>query len=418
MHDVTRQSHLLDMVELLWREPLKSQLQKCGRSVPDGVLEEYVLIPNARNPRIVVPAHSRTAAAAVRGHGGGASVLRRMSVTTLAASLRVGLGHWVFSDRLRVYGSQSSRPSSSITGHLSSLFQQPVQLAFQVTRARANRKPVLRVLDAEARTLAFVKVGTNALTRQLVRNEADALRRLSEGRFLKTTIPDVLTSHSWREVELLVLKPLPIGYRSHRADAASIMAAAKEIGEVDGVIERSLLASSYWRHLGARLEACDDERAVELMGAVALLASITSELRLPFGAWHGDWAPWNMAYNGGQLLVWDFERFQSGVPLGMDAFHFALQTKILLPGLDTEHEIARGLAQAAGTVAPLGVPSDVADIVFVVYLLEIAARWLEDRQGDTPQWSTVLDGMVHGAVSAIHQVAGWRLGARGKSVGS
>jgi hypothetical protein len=235
---------------------------------------------------------------------------------------------------------------------------------------------------------------------------------------LKTTIPDVLTSHSWREVELLVLKPLPIGYRSHRADAASIMAAAKEIGEVDGVIERSLLASSYWRHLGARLEACDDERAVELMGAVALLASITSELRLPFGAWHGDWAPWNMANNGGQLLVWDFERFQSGVPLGMDAFHFALQTKILLPGLDTEHEIARGLAQAAGTVAPLGVPSDVADIVFVVYLLEIAARWLEDRQGDTPQWSTVLDGMVHGAVSAIHQVAGWRLGARGKSVGS
>ncbi|MEZ5095753.1 MAG: hypothetical protein R2731_06320 [Nocardioides sp.] len=30
--------------------------------------------------------------------------------------------------------------------------------------------------------------------------------------------------------------------------------------------------------------------------------------RLPLGAAHGDWAPWNMAWSGDVLEVWDWER--------------------------------------------------------------------------------------------------------------
>ena len=48
---------------------------------------------------------------------------------------------------------------------------------------------------------------------------------------------------------------------------------------------------------------------------------------LTFGAWHGDWAPWNMASTERGLLVWDWERFTSGVPLGFDALHYRLQSR-------------------------------------------------------------------------------------------
>ena len=45
---------------------------------------------------------------------------------------------------------------------------------------------------------------------------------------------------------------------------------------------------------------------------------------LPLGGWHGDWTPWNMSRRRGRLQLWDWERFETGVPRGLDRCHYGV----------------------------------------------------------------------------------------------
>ena len=51
------------------------------------------------------------------------------------------------------------------------------------------------------------------------------------------------------------------------------------------------------------------------------------------GAWHGDWTPWNMSRRRNRLQLWDWERFETGVPLGMDRCHNAVNAVCRRDGL-------------------------------------------------------------------------------------
>jgi hypothetical protein len=121
---------------------------------------------------------------------------------------------------------------------------------------------------------------------------------------------------------------------------------------------------------------------------------------LDLGAWHGDWAPWNMAWVDGRVLVWDLERFADGVPVGFDLVHHDLQTRILDPQRDTGAIVAERLDTAAGLLAPLGVRPEAAALVVAAYLLEIGGRWVADRQDEAGDWGGVLDGIVRSAALA------------------
>jgi len=75
-----------------------------------------------------------------------------------------------------------------------------------------------------------------------------------------------------------------------------------------------------------------------------------------YGSWHGDWAPWNMANLAESLLVWDWERFATGVPMGFDAVHHELQKRIQSTG-DARDAVEQTVRKAAELLAPFGVPS-------------------------------------------------------------
>ena len=53
---------------------------------------------------------------------------------------------------------------------------------------------------------------------------------------------------------------------------------------------------------------------------------------LPLGAWHGDWTPWNMSRRRGRLQLWDWERFETGVPLGLDRCHYGVNAVVRRDG--------------------------------------------------------------------------------------
>jgi hypothetical protein len=111
-----------------------------------------------------------------------------------------------------------------------------------------------------------------------------------------------------------------------------------------------------------------------------------------------------MANTGRGLLVWDWERFTQGVPLGFDALHYWLQ----LDAAKHDPRLAAGrcLDRAPRQLAPFGVPARQAQLTAVLYLADLATRYIADRQaqagarlGETGSW---LIPAIAGAVRRLH----------------
>ena len=50
--------------------------------------------------------------------------------------------------------------------------------------------------------------------------------------------------------------------------------------------------------------------------------------RVRYGAYHGDFTPWNMFVEGGELFVFDWEYAGRRYPMGLDRYHFWMQTAV------------------------------------------------------------------------------------------
>jgi len=73
------------------------------------------------------------------------------------------------------------------------------------------------------------------------------------------------------------------------------------------------------------VESLPSSPAQDRLGvALQRLDALAGDLELIPGAWHGDWTPWNMARRRGRLQLWDWERFELGVPGGLDRCHYGV----------------------------------------------------------------------------------------------
>jgi hypothetical protein len=103
-------------------------------------------------------------------------------------------------------------------------------------------------------------------------------------------------------------------------------------------------------------------------------------LTIATGAWHGDLNSGNIALVEGRCPVWDWERFEEGVPIGFDLPHHELHRSVTTQGVAARAAAERLVAQAATTLAPLGVDPAAADLVARAYLVTLACRYLADDQ--------------------------------------
>ncbi|MGV9303735.1 hypothetical protein [Nonomuraea sp. NPDC003727] len=218
----------------------------------------------------------------------------------------------------------------SIESHLSEVFGAPVRVVLHVRPARRpNRKPVLE-LHSQGTLMAYAKIGDTPRTRELITNEAATLRKLADLP-LKTVVPPVVLYHgAWNELAVLALSALPV--RRARVSPALLTAAVKEIAATGG----------------------------------------------PAGpAWHGDLSPWNIAPTGdGRLHVWDWERYEVGVPPGFDALHHLFQRA--LRRMPPDQAARACLARSARALAPLGLSSAQARLTAIRYLIALADRHAAD----------------------------------------
>ena len=376
-------SSLSDVCAVLWPPPASASLLR-GRP-GRGRERDLLVLPFAGRPRLLVPSGRRASAAAVRRYGEPGSFTawagsRALALALAAGGARVGLG-----GRLRVSadpGTGSADPDTgTIEAYLHSVLGYEVLISTHLGAARANRKPVLQLLTPGGETAGFAKVSVNPLTRDLIRAEHAVLDTLAAGNFRALTVPRVLHHGQWQGREVLIMNALPVWRRRKALRPGQLTAAMTELTAVGGRSRGPLAGCDYLTRLRSRLEASPagpDRAAVS--DALDMLAAAGPELT--FGAWHGDWTGWNMASTAGGLLVWDWERFATGVPVGFDFLHYRLQSNVVRRRRPPAEAADACVRDAPGWLAPFGVPADEAPLVAILYLAELSARYLADRQAE------------------------------------
>jgi hypothetical protein len=402
-----RLDHLRAVAPLLWPAPFVVSAEPAAprRSAarPSSEERRYLLLPSGRRPRLITPTSPRAAAAVVRHHGEGRGRSARLQAVGLSIAVRLGAGRWLTRGRVRITVAGRTDGAMTIEEHLSGVLGREVVIGMHLGPPRANRKPVLQVLTPEGRTLAYAKLGVDPLTDALVRAEAEALDALAERPLQGVTVPSVLHHGRWSGHQLLVQSALPVWSPRRPLTEAGLVAAAAQIagvGSEDGV---QLARSDYWAQLRARVgELPATPAATRLRHLTDAMQEVAADVEVGFGASHGDWTPWNMAALPDTLLVWDWERFRPSVPLGFDLVHHTLQTELVSRLQDPAGSAHRCVTEAPRRLAGLGLPERTAVVTALAYCLDLATRYLTDRQqeagarlGDVDAWllPAVEDGL-------------------------
>ena len=361
---------------------------------PDGTVSgrsgrgttPYLCLPSRTDTRLLVPLHHRRAAAhAVRRRLSGTSVPAAARRAAAWVGTRSGAAQRWRSRQLHVAG------DGELTAVVSAAMGVEVVIALHLGARRANRKPVLEVMDVSGRVLAWGKLGVNDLTDRLVRGEAYALARLGSLALRHLEVPRLRANLQWRGRPLVLMTAL---HPTREPVGVDLLArSAYELAQAFAAEDPDQALARYRDTLAREVTALP---ATPLAARMAeLLPELTSRLEgCRFGAWHGDWTPWNMGVDGGRLCVWDWERLATPVPQGMDLLHHRFQREVM-SGTHTPGSAALGLLDWSAPPPPGGTGPDAEQrrALAILYLLAIGARYLADDQaatgnrlGAVPSW--------------------------------
>ena len=345
-----------------------------GRRRDPVASAEYVVLPNRKSPKLLVPAApARAAAGAVRRFSADATyydTAQRLAVAALAQ----GRGVSAFPDRVVVHGSREG----SLAAHLDDLLGTRVVFSVGIGTERVNRKPVLQVFGADGRTVAFAKLGDSDQARADVGAEAVALSLLARRGWRRLQPPRVLHHGTWEGMELLLLSPLNTAVQSPRGHTRAPTAAMTELADAFGGGFAQVAGLRWMARQHATAEGLRDRRRRGMMlGCIDRLCATAGDLEWRTGSWHGDWTPWNMARSGQRVLLWDWERFETDVPIGLDRCHYLVNAITRRRGTSDE-TIRAGLAAAGATPDTPGSPSHA---LGALYLLAVAGRYLPLAEG-------------------------------------
>ncbi|MGH3486421.1 MAG: hypothetical protein ACRDP8_00680 [Actinopolymorphaceae bacterium] len=384
---------LVETMQLLWPAPATIGTDDGDQaSGPDGAagagrrtVREFLVLPDRRHPRVALPVSTaRVSAEALRKHSQALSLGERAARTALSGLVRLpgvqsGLTR-IAHHRIRVSVPEGS-VAESFEDHLAGILGRDVVVAIGVGQPRANRKPVLHALTPDGDTAAYVKVGTKEPNKVLVRDEAAALHSFwaADRPTTALRVPRVLHHGRWRGLEVLVLAPLRPGAGRWRRRTVPISAMRELAGHL-GTTESTLAASPVWSLAEDTPDALGDaDRARSFDRILAAARSRYGNTKLTLGAWHGDWTPWNMAWNGDHVLLWDFERFATGVPFGYDLTHYRLQSVLRDAGeVGADRHVRRQLATEPDRRVPaddIVLSGNDPEAVWIAYLVELARRY-------------------------------------------
>jgi len=382
-------SDLAWLVDLLWGPAVEAGVARVRTdgTVPEGyvAVERFAVVPSVARPRFLVPLASRRVAWASTSRYNALRPARvRALRATVGAGMRLGVGQLALRDRLVVCVARGTGPRPLeellISEHLrQALGVSELLMGIGVSEPHPNRKPTLQLFDPTGQPLGYVKVGWSELTRQLVQNEAAALRTCVAHPLPDLEVPRLLGSGRWNGLELAITSPLPVGVRRHRPLLRPPpVAVSYQVAAAGGTRVLPLAASPYWSEVRRRVRTAAGAEggalAATLERYLGFLERRCGAARLAFGRWHGDWVPWNLAWQAGRLHAWDWEHSGDDAPLGFDLLHWQFQVAFVTQRRTAAEAAARCAALALPRLVELGVPQPAAGDLPSLYLLEMYLR--------------------------------------------
>lgn len=253
--------------------------------------------------------------------------------------------------------------------------------------ARANQKPVVQLYDRGGRTIAYVKVAWNDLTRRLLEDERSTLIHLSAITDKGFSTPPVLAHGTFGPATWLALGPIGVERRS-RPDLVQVDALAIEIERTGTSQEGRSIESDYVARL--TMLASDLEVGAEV---VAGLTDLWSDCTMKLGASHGDFVPWNMTSGSPEPAVWDWERYQMAAPLGFDRLHYRTQIGLHRKEVPLA-EALRRIGSELEIILP-ELPDEQRRSHFDWYIADVLCRYERDAGADPVRLTSFVTDLAH-----------------------
>lgn len=358
---------LLETMSVLWPDAEVSRVSG-GASHHEG---DHLVLPGGRETAVPMALAAHVVQQSSAAAGPGPSALR----CAYAGALRLGLGG-VGRDRIRVSGSEQG----SLAEFLGERLGERVQVAVSTGTARVNRKPVVEIFGDGGRSRGFAKLGFSSVVWDDIRAEAEALDSVAEVREHGIRVPTRVWYGAWHGMPVLLMTSVPHGRWHRRRDRNTPpIEEMRVFTAAFAEPARRLPETQWWARVRSRLTGlADTEPRQTVLSCLDTLERSVGSGPMPLSAWHGDWTPWNMARHRGRLSLWDWERFEIGVPAGLDVLHHAVNAH----AAPDPEAVRRALLRAAPAWRHVVGGSPDAELASGLYLAAMAARYLPLAEGE------------------------------------
>jgi hypothetical protein len=273
----------------------------------------------------------------------------------------------------------------------------PITVAVTFGSVRPNRKPVLQIVGSDGTVVGYAKVAWNELTTDLVRNEADALQGFALTPPRAFVVPALIHQGRWGDREVTVTSAFPQrAWRKGPRLAAPPAEVLREVAERHGTMSMRLMDAPLWQDIRRRAQRTTaDAAGASVLELADLFERLAGDVEVAVGAWHGDLAPWNMAWSGDRPAVWDWERARNGVPIGLDVAHFAFQLSLRRTDRRPVEAAARSTELALPLLQRLGQSPIRWEVLLATYLFELFLRYDDAaREGVLPDEDPIRSGIL------------------------
>ena len=389
--------------DVLWGEGGSTRVELDPRAGEQRPTREWMVLPSAASPTLLVPTRGRVAAKALLQFNDSMTQGARLAKAGVGVAIQGRLARFFFRDRLSIFTGDSDSGRDLIESELPKLLGVPrVEVAISIGRSlRPNIKPVIRIMAPDGRVLAFAKLAWNSLTSSLVENEVMTLAKL-EGRVIRSfRVPRVLHHGEWNGYPLALFSPLSHGLlRRWPVNALPPSTVLREVAGLEGQSRGPLIGGPYWREVSerARAAACYMEDGARLEAAISKLEARVSTIEVIHCMSHGDFAPWNMMHAPRAINVWDWERASETRPLGADILHFTFEVAYHKEGRDPLAAIDVALERSRDVLGDLGVSRLTGEAIRDVYVLDRLTRLLEGRRAGVSVDDRLLGSLAHSLI--------------------
>jgi hypothetical protein len=347
--------------------------------------DRFAVLPAGAGRVFMVSLAARAgSASALTSYNALRSGKRRVARDILGLGMRIGLTQRLLPHKIDIGKAAGSAPDqvpdALLSDHLRGLFGRAQVVIAVGSSGGPYRKPVLQVFGADGTPLGYVKIGWNDWTQDAVQREAAALRAYA-GRPARLGVPALLSCSSWRGFDLLVTEPLPRRVRRLRDGSPPDTSVIHEISALTPPYTAELASSPWWLGLRARIRSgvADDRASARLALIADRIEDSWGSVALGFGAWHGDFVPWNLATLGGRVFAWDWESSAPDAPIGFDAVHFHFQVSFVARRRPLAEAAATAARDARPALSALGVAAGRHQLIAGLHLVELFVRHEQAR---------------------------------------